>query len=83
MPHPAIDAPHEDGHEHDGDVNADADADAEMDDTIFRDLTFDEVIEDLNTRFLVNLPEEERTLIRLCFQAEEAYVDLICPRTHG
>lgn len=40
---------------------------------IFRDMTFEEILEDLNARFLVNLPEEELTLVRLYWQAEQAH----------
>ncbi|GFZ51995.1 mRNA decapping complex subunit 2 [Saitozyma sp. JCM 24511] len=40
---------------------------------IFRDMTFDEVMEDLNARFLVNLPKEEMTLVRIYWQAEQAH----------
>lgn len=40
---------------------------------VFRDMTFEEVLEDLNARFLVNLPEEELTLVRLYWQAEQAH----------
>jgi mRNA-decapping enzyme subunit 2 len=42
------------------------------DENIFRDMTFDEVLEDLNTRFLVNLPKEEMSLVRVYWQAEQA-----------
>jgi mRNA-decapping enzyme subunit 2 len=42
------------------------------DENIFRDMTFDEVLEDLNARFLVNLPKEEMTLVRIYWQAEQA-----------
>lgn len=40
---------------------------------VFRDMTFEEILEDLNARFLVNLPEEELTLVRLYWQAEQAH----------
>lgn len=52
------------------------------DENLFRDWTFEEVLEDLNTRFLVNLPEEEMTLVRLYWQAEQAhwfYEDYVRP----
>ena len=42
-------------------------------DNIFRDMTFEEVLEDLNARFLVNLPEEEMSLVRVYWQAEQAH----------
>lgn len=42
------------------------------DENIFRDMTFDEVLEDLNARFLVNLPKEEMSLVRVYWQAEQA-----------
>jgi mRNA-decapping enzyme subunit 2 len=41
---------------------------------IFRDMTFDEILEDLNARFLVNLPREETSLVRVYWQAEQALV---------
>ena len=44
------------------------------DENIFRDMTFDEVLEDLNARFLVNLPKEETSLVRIYWQAEQAWV---------
>lgn len=69
--HPAMlrsvsDIPADDEYDYGGD------ADADVDESIFRDMTFDEVLEDLNARFLVNLPEEERSLVRLYWQAEQA-----------
>lgn len=42
------------------------------DENVFRDMTFDEVLEDLNARFLVNLPKEEMSLVRVYWQAEQA-----------
>lgn len=36
-------------------------------------LSFDEVLEDLSSRFIVNLPSEELQRIeRICFQVEQA-----------
>lgn len=45
-------------------------------------MTFEEVLEDLNARFLVNLPEQETSLVRVYWQAEQAhwfYEDYIRP----
>jgi mRNA-decapping enzyme subunit 2 len=39
---------------------------------MFRDMSFEEILEDLNARFLVNLPREEMTLVRVYWQAEQA-----------
>ena len=39
---------------------------------IFRDMTFQEILEELNARFLVNLPKEEMGMIRVYWQAEQA-----------
>ncbi len=39
---------------------------------IFRDMTFEEILEDLNARFLINLPREEMSLVRVYWQAEQA-----------
>lgn len=39
---------------------------------VFRDMTFDEIMEELIARFMVNLPREETTLVRLYWQAEQA-----------
>jgi mRNA-decapping enzyme subunit 2 len=39
---------------------------------VFRDMSFEEILEDLNARFLVNLPREEMTLVRVYWQAEQA-----------
>lgn len=49
-------------------------------DSIFRDMTFDEVLEELNARFLVNLPREEMGLVRVYWQAEQAYVFFSAPQ---
>jgi mRNA-decapping enzyme subunit 2 len=39
----------------------------------FTQLTFAEVLEDLSSRFIVNLPSEELASIeRICFQVEQA-----------
>ena len=39
----------------------------------FSQLTFAEVLEDLSSRFIVNLPAEELSSIeRICFQVEQA-----------
>ncbi|WVQ76148.1 hypothetical protein IAR50_005799 [Cryptococcus sp. DSM 104548] len=50
----------------------DGDIDDE-DNNIFRDMTFDEIMEDLNARFLINLPKEEMNLLRVYWQAEQAH----------
>ncbi|TXT16055.1 hypothetical protein VHUM_00558 [Vanrija humicola] len=45
-------------------------------------MSFEEVLEDLNARFLVNLPEQETSLVRVYWQAEQAhwfYEDYIRP----
>jgi mRNA-decapping enzyme subunit 2 len=55
------------------DISLDLDAEVEAD-SIFRDMTFEEVLEELNARFLVNLPREEMGLVRVYWQAEQAYV---------
>lgn len=41
-------------------------------DNMFRDMSFDEILEDLNARFLINLPKEEMNLLRVYWQAEQA-----------
>jgi mRNA-decapping enzyme subunit 2 len=38
----------------------------------FRDMSFDDIMEDLIARFMVNLPREETTPVRLYWQAEQA-----------
>jgi len=43
-------------------------------DDIFRDLSITEIMEELETRFLYNLPKVETDLVRLYWQAEQAYV---------
>ncbi|OCF40735.1 hypothetical protein I317_05430 [Kwoniella heveanensis CBS 569] len=40
---------------------------------IFRDMNFEEILEDLNARFLINLPKEEMSLVRVYWQAEQAH----------
>lgn len=40
---------------------------------MFRDMSFDEILEDLNARFLINLPKEEMNLLRVYWQAEQAH----------
>ncbi|ORX34807.1 hypothetical protein BD324DRAFT_604335 [Kockovaella imperatae] len=40
---------------------------------IFRDMTFPDILEELNARFLVNLPKEEMGLVRVYWQAEQAH----------
>ncbi|WVF65939.1 hypothetical protein IAT40_000677 [Kwoniella sp. CBS 6097] len=40
---------------------------------IFRDMNFEEILEDLNARFLINLPREEMSLVRVYWQAEQAH----------
>ncbi|RXK34654.1 hypothetical protein M231_08089 [Tremella mesenterica] len=42
-------------------------------DNLFRDMTFDEILEELNARFLINLPQEEMTPVRAYWQAEQAH----------
>ncbi|KIY30842.1 mRNA-decapping enzyme subunit 2 [Cryptococcus gattii E566] len=42
-------------------------------DNMFRDMSFDEILEDLNARFLINLPKEEMNLLRVYWQAEQAH----------
>jgi mRNA-decapping enzyme subunit 2 len=39
---------------------------------MFRDMTLDEILEDLHARFLINLPREEMSLVRVYWQAEQA-----------
>ena len=39
---------------------------------IFRDMTLDEILEELNARFIINLPQEEMNLVRIYWQAEQA-----------
>ncbi|KZT44377.1 DCP2-domain-containing protein [Sistotremastrum suecicum HHB10207 ss-3] len=40
----------------------------------FKDATYDEVLEDLSSRFILNLPDEELSSIeRVCFQVEQAH----------
>lgn len=39
---------------------------------IWRDKSFEETLEDLTARFMVNLPSSEITLVRLYWQAEQA-----------
>lgn len=41
-------------------------------DNVFRDMSFDDTMEELIARFMVNLPKEETTLVRLYWQAEQA-----------
>lgn len=50
----------------------DAEDDVPDEENIFRDMTFDEILEDLNARFLVNMPKEESSLVRVYWQAEQA-----------
>lgn len=54
------------------DLIPDPEDDGGEDENIFRDMTFDEILEDLNARFLVNLPKEESSLVRVYWQAEQA-----------
>ena len=56
----------------------DPDEEGGDEENIFRDMTFDEILEDLNARFLVNLPKEETSLVRVYWQAEQARVHHIC-----
>jgi mRNA-decapping enzyme subunit 2 len=53
------------------------DSQDEMDGTddeesIFRNMPFEDVLEELIARFMVNLPREETTPVRLYWQAEQA-----------
>jgi mRNA-decapping enzyme subunit 2 len=53
------------------------DSQDEMDGTddeesIFRNMSFEDVLEELIARFMVNLPREETTPVRLYWQAEQA-----------
>ena len=54
------------------DLIPDPDDDAADEENIFRDMSFEEILEDLNARFLVNLPREEMNLLRVYWQAEQA-----------
>lgn len=54
------------------DLIPDPDDDLPEEENIFRDMSFDEILEDLNARFLVNLPKEEMNLVRVYWQAEQA-----------
>ena len=44
----------------------------DAEENVYRDMSFDEILEDLNARFLVNLPKEETSLVRVYWQAEQA-----------
>lgn len=52
--------------------DADDTATGDDEDNMFRDMSFDEILEDLNARFLINLPKEEMNLLRVYWQAEQA-----------
>jgi mRNA-decapping enzyme subunit 2 len=54
------------------DLIPDPEDDVPDEENIFRDMSFDEILEDLNARFLVNLPKEEMNLVRVYWQAEQA-----------
>jgi hypothetical protein len=41
-------------------------------DNVFRDMPFEDIMEELIARFMVNLPREETTPVRLYWQAEQA-----------
>ncbi len=67
------------------DIGTDTDADTGLGDSsegdaeaeaVFRDMTWEEIMDDLNARFLLNLPKEELGLIRVYWQAEQAWVDI-------
>jgi hypothetical protein len=45
---------------------------AEEEDNVFKDMSFEDVLEELIARFMVNLPRMETTPVRLYWQAEEA-----------
>lgn len=56
--------------------------DEDADEEALEELKFEEVLDDLNGRFILNLPEAERTYERLFWQAEEAhwfYEDYVRP----
>jgi hypothetical protein len=44
----------------------------EEEDNVFKDMSFEDVLEELIARFMVNLPRMETTPVRLYWQAEEA-----------
>jgi hypothetical protein len=50
----------------------DSEHDTTLEENIFRDMSLEDILEDLNARFLVNLPREEMTLVRVYWQAEQA-----------
>lgn len=39
---------------------------------VFRDMSFEDILEELIARFMVNLPRAETTPVRLYWQAEQA-----------
>ncbi|WWC85845.1 uncharacterized protein L201_000712 [Kwoniella dendrophila CBS 6074] len=51
----------------------DPSAGPEDEENIFRDMSWEEILEDLNARFLINLPKEEMSLVRVYWQAEQAH----------
>ncbi|WWC66798.1 uncharacterized protein I206_100704 [Kwoniella pini CBS 10737] len=55
------------------DQDEDLSAGQEDEENIFRDMSWEEILEDLNARFLINLPREEMSLVRVYWQAEQAH----------
>ncbi|WVW81843.1 hypothetical protein I302_103841 [Kwoniella bestiolae CBS 10118] len=53
--------------------NEDPSVGQEEEENIFRDMSWEEILEDLNARFLINLPREEMSLVRVYWQAEQAH----------
>ncbi|WWC58153.1 uncharacterized protein I303_100688 [Kwoniella dejecticola CBS 10117] len=56
-----------------GEDQEDPSAGQEDEENIFRDMSWEEILEDLNARFLINLPREEMSLVRVYWQAEQAH----------
>jgi mRNA-decapping enzyme subunit 2 len=54
------------------DLIPDPEDDVADEENVFRDMDLPEILEDLNARFLVNLPREEMNLLRVYWQAEQA-----------
>ncbi|WRT63811.1 uncharacterized protein IL334_000736 [Kwoniella shivajii] len=57
----------------DNSQDEDPSAGPEEEENIFRDMSWEEILEDLNARFLINLPKEEMSLVRVYWQAEQAH----------
>ncbi|WVQ62674.1 uncharacterized protein L199_000821 [Kwoniella botswanensis] len=58
--------------DNDNDIE-DPSAGQDEEENIFRDMSWEEILEDLNARFLINLPREEMSLVRVYWQAEQAH----------